>query len=621
MKKSTSKIIRLFRKTLAVACSSMLASSAFALSPLPYPLWTVEGGKLLDPNGNPFVFRGVTIDHARAPEKTIQSLKDIAALGANSAQIELPLKPVWVSGEFPRKIALEIRDIIKACKDNKLVCVLEANDVGGYSQAAGSINPSAIADFWGISDIRDVLHGSQSHIIIGFSNQIFDSHYTSSDYDVRMNTYVWQLKNALPTGFLLMIDGNKWGQDTDNAMLQFAQKNKNSNSYLASNLIYSIDMFDAYTDPVKVRDYIASFAQVGAPLIVGGFAPTPYYHPHNIAPRPTVVLNLPAQSVMQYAEQYGAGYFGWSWSGNQNAALDVVNNWDINSLTQWGNLLFNDPNGIKATAKTASIFSSSSNSSISSSNSSSSSSTDTNNLPVAVITFFKQYTGGCGSTIYGNASASESYDPDGDLLTYQWEITGYQSPISATGPSVRFSMQPPHYYTIKLTVDDGKGGTATTSIVRNDSTSDYCISSSSSSYSSTPIIRSSSSSAPSSLSSSSIGSSSKSSSSLSSSSAPVLGNCTYVINSQWDNGFTAVIRIKNTGVQPINGWNVNWQYGDGSKVTNLWNASLTGSNPYNANNLTWNSTIQPGQTVEFGFQGSKSAGAANVPVVTGSVCQ
>jgi len=114
---------------------------------------------------------------------------------------------------------------------------------------------------------------------------------------------------------------------------------------------------------------------------------------------------------------------------------------------------------------------------------------------------------------------------------------------------------------------------------------------------------------------------SSSTSSRSSSSAPAKALCSYVINSQWNNGFTAAVRIKNTTSQTISGWSVNWQYSDGSKITGSWNASLTGANPYNAKNLSWNTNIQPGQTVEFGFQGSKPNNAAIVPAVTGSVCQ
>jgi cellulase/cellobiase CelA1 len=59
---------------------------------------------------------------------------------------------------------------------------------------------------------------------------------------------------------------------------------------------------------------------------------------------------------------------------------------------------------------------------------------------------------------------------------------------------------------------------------------------------------------------------------------------------------------------------------DATRVSNLWSATVTGSNPYTATNFDWNKNIQPGQTVEFGFQGTKPTGAAVVPVVTGAVC-
>ncbi|ACE83181.1 cellulose binding domain-containing protein [Cellvibrio japonicus] len=134
------------------------------------------------------------------------------------------------------------------------------------------------------------------------------------------------------------------------------------------------------------------------------------------------------------------------------------------------------------------------------------------------------------------------------------------------------------------------------------------------SSSSSSSVRSSSSS-----SSSIVSSSSRSSSSVANTGANA--SCTYVVTNQWNNGYTASIRITNNGTTAINGWNVSWNYTDGSRISNSWNANLTGSNPYAASGLSWNSVIQPGQSVEFGFQGTKNNNAAQAPAVTGSICR
>ena len=96
--------------------------------------------------------------------------------------------------------------------------------------------------------------------------------------------------------------------------------------------------------------------------------------------------------------------------------------------------------------------------------------------------------------------------------------------------------------------------------------------------------------------------------------------CQYVINNQWNNGFDAKIRITNDGTSTINGWNINWQYSGDNRITSSYNATLTGTNPYTATNLSWNGSIAPNQTIEFGFQGSKGAAAAQVPTINGTVC-
>lgn len=98
--------------------------------------------------------------------------------------------------------------------------------------------------------------------------------------------------------------------------------------------------------------------------------------------------------------------------------------------------------------------------------------------------------------------------------------------------------------------------------------------------------------------------------------------CEYVVQSDWNSGFVAAIRITNDSTTAINGWSVNWSYTDGSRRTGGWNANFSGNNPYTASGVGWNDRINPGQTVEFGIQGNK--GAMNNPVqrptVTGLVC-
>jgi cellulose 1,4-beta-cellobiosidase len=95
--------------------------------------------------------------------------------------------------------------------------------------------------------------------------------------------------------------------------------------------------------------------------------------------------------------------------------------------------------------------------------------------------------------------------------------------------------------------------------------------------------------------------------------------CSYVVENEWNTGLVANIRITNNTSTAINGWTVNWRYTTNS-ITNSWNTTLSGSNPYTATNLSWNASIPPGQTVSFGFQVDKRGGTAERPAVTGAVC-
>ncbi|MCE3252267.1 MAG: xylosidase [Cellvibrio sp.] len=95
--------------------------------------------------------------------------------------------------------------------------------------------------------------------------------------------------------------------------------------------------------------------------------------------------------------------------------------------------------------------------------------------------------------------------------------------------------------------------------------------------------------------------------------------CNYSIDSEWSNGFTASITIKNDTGAPINNWNVNWQYNNNRMVSG-WNANFSGTNPYSATNLNWNGSIAVGQSISFGLQGEKNGGSAERPAVNGAAC-
>jgi len=96
-------------------------------------------------------------------------------------------------------------------------------------------------------------------------------------------------------------------------------------------------------------------------------------------------------------------------------------------------------------------------------------------------------------------------------------------------------------------------------------------------------------------------------------------SCTYSVDNEWNTGFVASITIKNDTSATINNWNLNWQYSS-NRITSSWNTNLTGTNPYSATNLSWNSSIAVGQSISFGFQGDKNGGTAERPVVKGTAC-
>ncbi|WP_327313135.1 GH12 family glycosyl hydrolase domain-containing protein [Streptomyces sp. NBC_01235] len=73
----------------------------------------------------------------------------------------------------------------------------------------------------------------------------------------------------------------------------------------------------------------------------------------------------------------------------------------------------------------------------------------------------------------------------------------------------------------------------------------------------------------------------------------------------WQGGFTADVTITNTGSSPVSGWKLAFTLPSGQRITNAWNANLSGSSgAVTASNVAHNGEVPAGGQVAFGFQGT-----------------
>ncbi|MDX3128647.1 cellulose binding domain-containing protein [Streptomyces europaeiscabiei] len=75
----------------------------------------------------------------------------------------------------------------------------------------------------------------------------------------------------------------------------------------------------------------------------------------------------------------------------------------------------------------------------------------------------------------------------------------------------------------------------------------------------------------------------------------------------WQGGFTADVTITNTGSSPVSGWKLAFTLPSGQRITNAWNANLSGSSgAVTASNVAHNGEVAVGGQATFGFQGTSS---------------
>ncbi|MBN1757695.1 MAG: cellulase family glycosylhydrolase [Chitinispirillaceae bacterium] len=326
----------------ALVCSLVMLTMARNSSAIaPVAGFRISGRKVLDARNNEFIMRGVNHAHTWYESQLTTALPSIAATGSNCVRVVLSNGKH--AENWGKNSASDVADVIRLCKQNKLIAVLEVHDCTGYPEKQGSAQLSTAVDYW--IELKNELIGQEGYIIINIANEPFGNNVTAS-------TWIDEHKNAIKrlreNGFkhMLIVDAANWGQDWEKIMQANAQEVFDSDP--DRNILFSIHMYDVYGDANTVSSYLQSFVDKNLPLIVGEFA----------ADHGSSDKNVDEETILQKCKEYGIGYIGWSWKGNSTGltSLDIALQWNGSSLSSWGNTLINSADGIKATSRIATIF-------------------------------------------------------------------------------------------------------------------------------------------------------------------------------------------------------------------------------------------------------------------------
>ncbi|WP_198587070.1 cellulase family glycosylhydrolase [Glycomyces xiaoerkulensis] len=296
--------------------------------------FSVSGSQLIDANGNPFVMRGSSHPHVWY-QSEFDSYGELSDLGANTVRVVLGSGQQW--GPTP---ASEVADIIDECKAHQLICVLEVHDTTGYGEEDAAASLDQAVEYW--KSVKSAVDGQEAYVLINIGNEPWGNQDTAG-WTEATRSAVQEMRSS---GFdhTLVVDAPNWGQDWEGIMRDNAPEIAAADSH--GNTVFSVHMYEVYSDPQTVIDYLDAFEAMNLPLIVGE-----YGHEHNDQA-------VAWQTVQSEAEARGIGWIAWSYSGNSGGAenLDQVLNFDPNQLTAWGDDVFNSQYGAVNTGERASVF-------------------------------------------------------------------------------------------------------------------------------------------------------------------------------------------------------------------------------------------------------------------------
>ncbi|MGW4211630.1 glycoside hydrolase family 5 protein [Lentzea sp. NPDC004789] len=296
----------------------------------------VSGTRVVEANGSAFVMRGVNHPHVWFQGQT-RAFADIKSLGANTVRVVLGTGKRWGPSS-----AADVAGVIALCKQNRLICVLEAHDTTGWGDQLGAATLDDAASYW--IGLADVLKGQENYVVVNLGNEPFGSNLLVSWAWTNATKDAVKRLRAAGLQHLLMVDAPMWGQDWLNIMRDNAASVLNADPQ--HNTLFSVHMYGVYNTAAKINAYFDAFRSAGLPLVVGEFGDK-----HSDG-------DPDEDTIMAQSQARGIGYLGWSWSGNGGGVeyLDLVRSFNPADLTPWGERFFNGPNGVRQTSKQATIY-------------------------------------------------------------------------------------------------------------------------------------------------------------------------------------------------------------------------------------------------------------------------
>jgi mannan endo-1,4-beta-mannosidase len=296
----------------------------------------VSGTRVVEATGSDFVMRGVNHPHVWFQGQT-RAFADIKSLGANTVRVVLGTGKRWGPSS-----AADVAGVIGLCKQNRLICVLEAHDTTGWGDQLGAATLDDAASYW--IGLADVLKGQENYVVVNLGNEPFGSNLLVSWAWTNATKNAVKRLRAAGLQHLLMVDAPMWGQDWLNIMRDNAASVLDADPL--HNTLFSVHMYGVYNTAAKINAYFDAFRSAGLPLVVGEFGDK-----HSDG-------DPDEDTIMAQSRARGIGYLGWSWSGNGGGVeyLDLVRSFNPADLTPWGERFFNGPNGVRQTSKQATIY-------------------------------------------------------------------------------------------------------------------------------------------------------------------------------------------------------------------------------------------------------------------------